>query len=212
MKGIPATTRVVLAAMGAVLVLIGLVIGYRIGAGAFPRPDSSALSAGSALLALLFSLFVWFQTRSLQRPTERPIVAVTAFGLRREKDDPKGQIILTLEAKNAGNHPAIDLRTQVGYAPQNAPQRFEAVYDDELANPVEPQNPILWQEAFGQYLSVDAFIYVLFSYRDSLTQKRFHNEFWARYPVTEGRIFHAFKHERERLLPYVRNVYPLDED
>jgi hypothetical protein len=207
MRGVPVPTRVAVAALVVFALLVGSLIGYRIGSGGLRPLDSSSISAASALVALLFSLFVYFQTRSLQRPFERPIIAIVGFGVIQPRS--AAHLLVRLEARNIGNHAAIDIRTRVGYALSNAPQRFQALFDDSFVNQVEPQHGFFWQESFQQYLTADAYLYVLITYQDALTSKAYHYEYWSNYSVKEGAIWHSFVSDKQRLEQYVRAVYPL---
>jgi hypothetical protein len=114
-----------------------------------------------------------------------------------------------MEMTNTGTHAATEVRTRVGYALQSAPQRFQALYDESFANRIEPQHGFFWEDYFEQYLTADAYLYALITYRDALTGKAYYDENWSKYVTSEKQVWHAWISDKQRLEEYVRAVYPL---
>jgi hypothetical protein len=171
----------------------------------------STISASAAFIALLFSLFVWFRTRTLQKPTERPIIAVTGGPvILPPRSAPElTRLRVHMETTNTGTHAATEVRTRVGYALQTAPHLFKALYDESFANRIEPQHGFFWEENFEEYFTADAYVYTLITYRDALTGKPYYDENWSKYVMAERAIWHALISDKQRIEEYVRVVYPL---
>jgi hypothetical protein len=86
------------------------------------------VSAVAAVVAILFSIFVFFRTRWLHKKTERPMLMPGTLGYS------SSEIFIGL--RNSGGHPAEDLRIKYGTAPLSGPEQYKLVQDRTFVNKI----------------------------------------------------------------------------
>ena len=159
--------------------------------------SSALISAIAAVLAVLFSYYVWSQSEA----TRKPILMVTDSKCtgKLNREDKKLEINLRIIFKNVGKHPADNVRWQVWYALLNKPERLEKTRDETMANVFYPECTFTWKPTLVLGLSTDEekfktkkrkiFFYVKLDYNDRFHETRkYTNDIYLVYETGSGFI------------------------
>lgn len=188
---------------------------------------SEWLSAGSALLAFVFSIFVYFRTRYLNKPKERPIVSINRID--GETGLINGEEVWGTEThywfRNTGQHPAGDLRMEIGHCLASNIALFKYDFDQteaseflpdaERANahiirrgPATAFRPELLQDLPPHEVLPDKethLIHMIVTYKDSYFPKRsYTSEFWFVLNSGERRVRFATVEQKKSIEHVVR--------
>lgn len=184
-------------------------------------PSESWISALSALLALVFSIYVWYRADSLMHPTQRPIISLSdvKHHARILEDPPRFIAKIHYMMKNIGKHPAINLRVRLGGTvdPQR-PNNFKMIMDTTSANRIDPDGQVGFSHTETQETTKEngntlgknnlAFLHVFVTYADAFDpSKKYYDEYWLEYETKDGAPSNASEQEKLILLPFVKKFY-----
>ena len=170
---------------------------------------SACISASTAMLAVIVSLFIHWQTRQLLVPTERPIIcAIDSKCIGNINNDANNiEITLNLVIKNIGKHPAENIKITVWGAPLDEPNSLKICRDFILADSFFPDtqatlsNKIAIQlksfnELKGQRKKV--FLYIKMDYADAFILKQKYTQgFHLSYEIGKGVVSGATLEEKD---------------
>jgi len=158
---------------------------------------SAFISALAALIALGFSIYVFFNTRKRLKPLERPF-----FEIKEQKTE-KGK--LHIQFINLGNHPAEDLLIEIGSCRKDKIKEFKKIGSYPLAGKI-PSNTIFTWDA---KLDEESYYYLLFKYKDPhCRNKKYMDEFWRSFGLEAKSLGYMSIKEKEKLEPFVNKVFP----
>lgn len=181
---------------------------------------STMISAAAALLAFIFTIYVYVQTRKVLSPTERPIISLYEQKSQGEFIDnpPRVKTSLTFLFKNIGKNPAKNLRLRIGVSPKKNPEIFRHIIDVTVANRIDVDGVFNWNQLLEQILKlkgkvalideIELYIYLLLTYEDAFRPgKNYYDEFWLSYITGRAAAGHATVQEKLTLEPYVKAIY-----
>lgn len=183
--------------------------------------NSAIISALSALIAIVFSVFVWFQTRKLLKPTERPIFSVVKTRAEiKEQTEPiaklDGEIYYTF--RNTGKHPAKNLRSRYVLIREDNLQILELKVDMRVVNRIDPGSETIFHQDWTRIVEIEGgevnrrikiYIYILMDYENWYNPKKhYYDEYW--YCFTEGKEQPAFAtvEEKKAIESKITELYP----
>lgn len=185
-----------------------------------PEQFPALASAISALLAFVFSIYVYVRTNRLLKPTERPIMSLFDNKVQGElaQNPPRLKTNLLFLFKNIGKHPARNLRMRIGVAPKKSPEAFRNVIDVSVANRIDFDGIFNWNQLIEQPVKLEGqvaqleelelYIYILLIYEDEYAPNKFYRDaFWLTYITGRAGTGHATMQERLAVEPYVKTIY-----
>jgi hypothetical protein len=172
----------------------------------------AAFSAGAAICAVFFSIFIHIKTRSLLKPTERPIISIkrTTAKTKRLLSPVKGisfKLIYTL--KNVGKHPSINLRIRTATILKDNLEKIDSKIDKKIVNIFVPDfefnftqqiTKISVEKGKAVLKNYELYTYLLLDYEDLYNPgKRIFDEHWFFY-VTGMENLTAITNEEKELI------------
>ena len=182
---------------------------------------AAAISALAALLALGFSIFVYWRTRRLVLPTERPVIELNENKCSGTLSDDKNTLQINMLSifQNIGKHSASDLRIQIGLCPVDATHEFRNYVDATAANTIRPDTKFNWDQRMGFPVKVEGqvislptlelLLYVRITYNDAWEPKRkkYVDDFYLAYKVGTAAAAHATSAQRKMIEEHVKRIY-----
>ena len=185
------------------------------------KNNSAIISALAALIAIGFSFFVWFHTRKLLKPTERPILSL----INAESDDTKisepERMIgyqIRYKFKNIGKHPAKNLRIRSVLIRKDNLEIVKKETETKIANRIDPDNEFNYRTStirleVKQGKAVvnkrEMFIYLLLDYDDWYNSKKHQrDELWFCYMEGDLQPILATIEEKEIIESIVTELIP----
>lgn len=179
---------------------------------------ASWISAITAMLAVIVSFWIHWQTRQLLAPSERPIISTVDSKCTRNvnTDTTELEITLRIIIKNVGKHPAEKIRLRVWGAPVEEPNNLKMTRDVILADPIFPDIQVSFSSKITiQLESFDrlkdqkkkVFFYVRMDYRDAfLPEKDYTQNFHIMYEIGKGYVSGATLKEKERFESHLKKA------
>jgi hypothetical protein len=194
---------------------------------------SASIAAVSALLALIFSIYVYFRTRRLSKPKERPIIIIIPkisdpkFSVNRERKTSTIRMTIEFQFKNVGIHPAKNMHFIIGSAVKRDLGTFKVLEDRKICNLIENLGIYYFWQEVGKKVQVDeksideivdakglkildneqVYYYVLVKYEDFYFPKReYSGEFYYSFILGKHAIISLTTSEKESIEPYVRKI------
>lgn len=174
---------------------------------------ASWISAITAMLAVVISLWIHWQTQQLLKPTERPIISIVDSNCKREpnKDTSELEIILNIIVRNVGKHPAGDLRMRVWGTLVEEPNNLKMIYDRSMSDPlfsdiqgILPSPKITCQQS---NLGDEIFFYIRMDYKDEFFQdKGYTQNFHLIYEIGKDHIPLADSNVKEKFESYLKKA------
>lgn len=170
---------------------------------------ASRISAITAMLAVVISLWIHWQTRQLLTPTERPIISTVDSKCKGIVNNDTAELEITLNTiiKNVGKHPAENMKVRVWGAPLEEPNNLKMCREFTLADLFFPDiqvtlsNRITIQpKSFDRlkYQKKKVFLYVRIDYNDAFKAKmKYTQGFHMVYEIGKGFISGATIKEKE---------------
>jgi hypothetical protein len=170
---------------------------------------AAKLSAFAATCSLLFSIYIWYQSDKISKPTRRPILSLRkAIPTHTEiATENKLQIDLNLQFMNIGRNPAGNLRFRSCYGPISDPNRLRLSENDlKCANIVYPDSEYVpWEqltikaEALSQVYSLTLFYYCRLDYCDTFDNYRdYGQDFYCIYNIARKQLQHATSEQKQQ--------------
>lgn len=181
-------------------------------------------SAISAFLALCFSIVVYYQTRQLLGPTERPVICISRLPVNYKINEEEKKVlwILNFIYKNIGKNPASNLRIRVAFCKEGNEQSLKQYVDVSSANRIDPNQEFSIVHAISQGLQIDGdkkiishsqcYFYVLVTYQDTWTKKDYDDPYYLIYKSGESSAGHATEQDKIKIEPYVNALYYKNKD
>ena len=183
--------------------------------------NSAIISTLSALIAILFSIFVWFHTRKLLKPTERPILDLifTATDTK-EISEPERMIgyQIIYRFKNIGKHPAKDLRIRSVSLRKDNLEIVGKQSDDKMENRINPGNEFNYRKEEirlevrqGEAVinKQEIYIYLFLDCKDSYNPKKIvRDEFLFCYVEGESTPEFATTKDKKAIESKITELYP----
>ena len=118
---------------------------------------AAIISAASAILTFLFSIYVFFRSRKLLIPLERPIIDISENKCVGSLSDDKNllQINFLSIFENVGKHPASDIRIRIGMTRAENPMEFRNYVDVTAANEIRPNTKSNWDQRISVPVKVE---------------------------------------------------------
>ena len=177
----------------------------------------TAISASSALIALCFSIYVYYETRTLLKPTERPILSMPEVNVKKNEEGNKVKWNIRFVCQNIGKNPANNLRIRIAFCQKGNEQSLKQVKDITSANRVDPGIKVIFPSTISQNYKredgknvierVEAYLYVLVTYDDAYTNKHFDDEYYLQYTSGKSTISHTTTQVKMLLKPYVQMLF-----
>jgi len=172
---------------------------------------TTCISVLLAMVAVLVSIFIHWQTRQLLKPIERPIISIIDSDCKREpnEDTAKLNITLNIIVKNVGNHPAGDLRIRVWGTLVEEPNNLKMIYDKSMSDPlfsgiqgVLPSPKITCQRSS---LGDEIFFYIRMDYKDEFfPDKEYTQNFHLIYEIGKDRVPTADLNVKKKFESYLK--------
>jgi len=151
-----------------------------------------------SVIALGFSIYVFFDTRKRLKPFERPF-----FEINEQKRTKKGE--LHIRFINLGKHPAEDLLVKIGSCRKDKIEEFEEINRDQLIGKISSNSIFTWNAELDE----ESYYYLLFKYKDPLCKNKIYmDEFWNSTGINAKLLGFISIEEKEKLEPYVNKVFP----
>lgn len=180
---------------------------------------AASISSAAAILAFLFSIYIWHQSDRLSKPTRRPILSLrSATPTHKEiATENKLQIDLNLSFMNIGKNPAGNLRFRSCFGPISDPNQLQLSGNDlKCANTVYPDteyNPweqIIVTAALSQIYSTTLFYYCRLDYCDTPdNSKNYEQDFYLTYDIAKKKIQHATLEQKQQFQQQISKIIPL---
>lgn len=170
--------------------------------------DAAAVfSAATAFLSLLFTTYVYWSTRKLVKPFERPILALIDGRVGPGVD---GNIGYALKIRNTGQRPATKIRYQVRAAPETDLKSVSSLLDREPAHDYQPGGEMELMVWPPKPLTSITMIQIMLTYADGLSKKRHRKEsYWlVVFPGPEGAVTAMTRQQRDSAEAAWGNTWP----
>jgi len=186
------------------------------------------ISALAVLLALIFSIYNYCQTKKLLKPHERPIISITEHAVNATfieapipglKDKPiaHNKFLLKFKFKNIGKHPAENFKILVAFGPMKSCDNMK-VKETSVANRIDygfEYDYLFDLHAIeikdGRQIRLENeefFIYVLLKYKDAFSTKKkpFCDEYFYTFlPENKSATFATYE-QKSKFYPYVEKL------
>ena len=143
---------------------------------------ASVISAISALIAVLSLIIIHFQSRSLMRRIERPVISLDSTDVQR----PLHTMHLELCFKNIGKNPAANILLRINGCRNQKSPKMENIDNKYIANQKDPGVSFFWTVDVSYKERTDFLFYIEITYQDMLTSKPYRNKFWLIYRKGES--------------------------
>lgn len=170
---------------------------------------ASWISSITAMLAVIISLWIYWQTRQLLTPTERPIFSAVDSKCKGNVNNDTAELEITLNTivKNVGKHPAENMKMRVWGAPLDEPNNLKMCREFTLADPFFPDIQVtlsnritIKPKSFDRlkYQKKKVFLYIRMDYNDAFKAKmKYTQGFHLVYEIGKGFINGATLKEKE---------------
>jgi hypothetical protein len=166
---------------------------------------TAGLSASAAILAFLFSIYIWHQSAPLRKPIFAP--RKTESTHKEITAENKLLIDLQLQFLNIGKHPAGDVRFRSCFGPLSDPNQLKlsgndlkcanTIYPDTEYNPWEPL--IIEDANLSQIRSSTLFYYCRLDYCDTFDDdKDYDQDFYFIYNIARKKLQHATSEQKQQ--------------
>ena len=177
--------------------------------------SSALISAIAAIIAVLFSYYVWSQNES----TRKPIIMITdskcTGNFNSENKELKIKLKVTL--KNIGKHPAKNVRMRTWNALLDKPEEFNKSRDEKMANVFYPECIFTWTPTLTLKFNADKenfkikknkmFLYVKLDYTDSFYEtQKYTNDIYLVYEIGSGSIGSATVETKKMFQKYLDEI------
>lgn len=175
-------------------------------------------SAIMATIAVVSSICIYWQTRQLLKPTERPIISAVDSKCKGDvnEDTSNLEIALNLVIKNIGKHPAKNMKVTVWGAPLDEPNNLKICRDFTLADNFFPNIQLTLSNKISvQIKSYDrlkdqrkkVFLYIKMDYEDAFMKGIKYNQgFHMIYEIGKSNMTGATLEEKKKFDVYLIKV------
>lgn len=135
---------------------------------------ASIVSAISALVAVITVIIIHFQSRSLMRRIERPVISLDSTNVR----TPLHTMHLELCFKNIGKNPAVNMALLIYGCRKQESQKLEEIGNIYIVNQKDPGASFVWAVDVSYKKKTNFLFYIEMIYGDIFTGKLYYNKLW----------------------------------
>jgi hypothetical protein len=177
---------------------------------------AASISAAAAILALLFSTYIWHRSTPLRKPIFAP--RKTESTHKEITAESKLLIDLQLQFLNIGKHPAGDVRFRSCFGPLSDPNQLRLSENDlKCANTVYPDSEYVpWEQLtiedanLSQIRSSTLFYYCRLDYCDTFDNFRdYGQDFYFIYNIARKKLQHATSEQKQQFQQQINKIIHL---